>query len=312
MLLRLGVLAGALALVLPMVNLGDVARQLAALPFWLLATATLIALLRTALSGLRWMLLTPQAGVLRAWDYVRYALVANSCAIVLPGALGGDFARAALVLHELPQARAGVMVSMVVDRMVGMTSIVLMAVAAILLSPQAPQRAPLLCAAAVALLLLAGAFLAARSAAACRVLCAWAAHTGRVAQRSIAAITAAHAAVVAIGRAPLRVLAALALCVPIHLLWFAVVYLLARQLHLGISFLTAGLATAIVWLITTVPVSLAGLGVRELSYVYILGLYGVAADGATALSLAQFAIMVISALLGIPCMLLRGRARVHP
>ncbi|GEM_PF-1635487 len=310
---RGAVLAGALLLLVHMVDLRSVGRQLCAVPPWLLAAAVLIALLRIVLSGLRWWLLTPSRPcALRPRDCIRYALVANTFTLLMPGALGGDLVRAALVLDEVRQERAALMVSIVVDRVVGLTSIMLLAVAAILASPQVPHKTVLLAAVAAALAALACALALVRRDATRRVLCAWASHAGRLAPRCVAAVAAAHAAVVAISGKRVRVLSALLLCIPIHLLWFVIVYLLARHLNIAISFLTACSVTALVWLITTLPLSLAGVGVRELSYVYLLGMYGVSADAATALSLAQFAIMVVSALLGIPFIVHMGRPAPHP
>jgi glycosyltransferase 2 family protein len=59
-----------------------------------------------------------------------------------------------------------------------------------------------------------------------------------------------------------------------------------------------------------VPVSMAGLGVRELGLVALLAQLGISAEGATALALAVFSVFVIGALAGFINQLLPSR--IHP
>ena len=57
-------------------------------------------------------------------------------------------------------------------------------------------------------------------------------------------------------------------------------------------------AFPLVALLTMIPVSLSGIGVREGGFVYFLGLYGVPAAQAMMLSLAFFAVQVAASLVG--------------
>ena len=60
-----------------------------------------------------------------------------------------------------------------------------------------------------------------------------------------------------------------------------------------------GLIRAAVILVTMMPVSVAGLGIRDISLVYLLGFYGVGGDHALALaSLVFFVTVLFVALLG--------------
>jgi uncharacterized protein (TIRG00374 family) len=99
---------------------------------------------------------------------------------------------------------------------------------------------------------------------------------------------------------PLRIVFAFLLCIPIHILWFIIVYILSRSIGINISFLSISMITCIVWVISSLPLTFAGLGVRELSFVYLLSLQGISAEFATALSLSQFGIIVLVAMAGLP------------
>ena len=59
---------------------------------------------------------------------------------------------------------------------------------------------------------------------------------------------------------------------------FIIVYLFSTALQIDLGFWLVCIITSLSALITSVPISFGGLGVRELSFVYLLGLYGVSAD----------------------------------
>lgn len=53
-------------------------------------------------------------------------------------------------------------------------------------------------------------------------------------------------------------------------------------------------------LMAVLPISIGGLGVREVSYVYILGFYGVDKGAAIGLGLLQYSFYVGLSVLGLP------------
>jgi uncharacterized membrane protein YbhN (UPF0104 family) len=83
-----------------------------------------------------------------------------------------------------------------------------------------------------------------------------------------------------------------------HLISVTIVYLLAGSLNLGVSFLDCLVMVPSVLLLATVPVSVAGWGVREGAMVATFGLLGVPAGGAAAASVLFGMGMVITALPG--------------
>ena len=96
-----------------------------------------------------------------------------------------------------------------------------------------------------------------------------------------------------------RVLYAFLLCLPIHMVAFISKYLLARSLGIDVSFFSITLITAIVWLLISIPITISGAGVRELSMVYMFSLYGVDAEAATALSIYSYIIGLLLGMLGL-------------
>jgi hypothetical protein len=83
-----------------------------------------------------------------------------------------------------------------------------------------------------------------------------------------------------------------------QLLRVAVIGLLAHGMGLHIGVATLLLLGPVLFLVTMVPVSLNGIGLREATFVVVLGGVGVAREDAFVLGLAFFAVGVLTALLG--------------
>ena len=83
-----------------------------------------------------------------------------------------------------------------------------------------------------------------------------------------------------------------------HLMMVSAIYILARELQLGVSFIDCLVLVPGVMLLSAVPISIAGWGVREAVMVAAMGLLGVATDASTSLSLIYGFIMVVVGLVG--------------
>lgn len=81
-------------------------------------------------------------------------------------------------------------------------------------------------------------------------------------------------------------------------LHIAIVVVLARELGLGIRVLEWCWIFTLVSIASFLPISLAGAGVREGTFVGLLALFGVAAERALALSLTLFALQLLLGLIG--------------
>jgi uncharacterized membrane protein YbhN (UPF0104 family) len=77
------------------------------------------------------------------------------------------------------------------------------------------------------------------------------------------------------------------------------VYVLASGLGLNISFLSLVIFLPIVFIITLIPVSISGIGLREGAFVVLFGTIGIAPDKAMTLSLIWFVSVVIGSLWGL-------------
>ena len=79
---------------------------------------------------------------------------------------------------------------------------------------------------------------------------------------------------------------------------FAFFFLLAKALHLAIPLITLVWVRAMVLVIQLIPVSIAGLGVREGALVFILPIYGISPADAMAFSLFLFGLIIVIGLVG--------------
>lgn len=282
------------------VDIGDSLNRLIHLPIPIVLICIGGILLRNWICGLRWLILLPSShDQISSWGAFRYIMLGSFYGLILPGALGGDVARSAQVAIEQRTNKASYVVSIWLDRFLGLFSILLLGFLATLLSPELNDRLSFLSLMSAGLLLF--------------VLIAWLAfHPG------VHAILLRHSSrhkkleiLLTKLLSNLQVLGnyhrihkraawqALGYCVPIHGLAFLIVYLLAGAMGIEIGFLALSLFTAISWLVTSIPLSFSGVGVRELSFVVLLQTQGISAELATSLSLGFFGVMVLATLLSV-------------
>ncbi|MDP2593166.1 MAG: lysylphosphatidylglycerol synthase transmembrane domain-containing protein [bacterium] len=76
------------------------------------------------------------------------------------------------------------------------------------------------------------------------------------------------------------------------------IFIVAKSLHLPVSFLDIVWVYALVSIILFVPASIMGLGLREVSFVYLLGLLSISAAASAGLSFVVFLLSLSFALLG--------------
>ena len=81
---------------------------------------------------------------MREWDYFRYLMIGAGANLFMPGALGGDAVRTALVARDLESHRGLAVAAIVVDRWIGLFSIISLGTVACLLASELNQRAELL------------------------------------------------------------------------------------------------------------------------------------------------------------------------
>lgn len=263
--------------------------------------AMVLALVSTWITSLRWRLLDPDlAGQMRSRDYFRYVMIGATANMFMPGALGGDAVRMALVAKDLDSHRGTAVAAILVDRWIGLFSIVVLGTVACLAATGLEHRTQLLS----LLVAMDATFLVGWIVALYKplsdALSKLVERPGALWRMLGSIFKAWRETIVFYGANPARVLGALALCVPIHASWFLIVYALSREIGIGLSFGSLSMVTALSWLIAATPVSFGGVGVRELSFVYLLSLQGIDAERAVVLGACQSAIFLARALVGLP------------
>ncbi len=109
---------------------------------------------------------------------------------------------------------------------------------------------------------------------------------------------------------PAIIIPVIGLAMAVHIITVLAVYILARDLELPITFWDCLVLIPLVFLVATIPVSIAGWGVREGAMVTALGLLGVSASGAVSVSiLFGFGLLAIG-LIGGVAWLTQGDRRI--
>lgn len=283
LLLKAGISVGLIAWLATRIDLDPLRDAFATFdPVWS-ALALVFLAAQLVLAGLRWSWIHVRLGeILRPRDAIDLAFVGQFFNQTLPSAIGGDAVRAILASKRgltAGQAASGV----ILDR--GLALIVLIALMA-LAAPILPAReASWLAGTALATLaaLAAGLFLAERVR---RFLPSWRARD--------------WAYGVADGlRAILTNPRLLAASLGVHLGVIATFWALARAFDVPADFALCVAAVPPIVLLSTLPISLAGWGVREGASVYVFGLAGIAAGDALALSIAFGLAQIVVGLPGL-------------
>jgi len=97
---------------------------------------------------------------------------------------------------------------------------------------------------------------------------------------------------------PKALFAALSLSLVLQVLGMGAVVLLAKDMGLSPPLLFYFAAFPLVAILTILPISFNGIGIREGGFIYFLGLKGISAEKALTLSLSFFAIQVVASLIG--------------
>ena len=242
--LRFGVLALCLGLLFYFVDFGTVTDDLKALTLLCIASVVGLALLRHFLSSVRWMWLNPDpSGQWHLFDYFRYTMISNTFNLVMPGALGGDVVRSLYIVKEAEGHRAANLVGMLVDRIVGLFSILVLGTLCGFFATDLVQRAPFLF--GMSGILLAGVL---GGGLALHVpFNRWIAQQLlRVPLgKRIAGLLDTWLDVLEFYRANrLRLVIAFLLCFLLHGIWFFAVYLIAQDIGIETSFMTLSMITA--------------------------------------------------------------------
>lgn len=281
--------AGLLALVVSQIDLGKVGTRLSSGRWELFAAAVVSVFLSFLIAAFRWQLFLRAAGIARTQSEVTRAYLLGAFTNnFLPSQFGGDVTRAWMA--SSPGLRVPAAATVVIDRATGLACLVLAAWLAFGFNP-GPVPGSL-----VAPLGLASAGLVAAAVVAAAVVggVGWSGwlqgRFGGFARETIAATRACMHRSVA-GRA-------LILGLAFQGLILLEVWLLARSISLHTPFSVLAVTVPTVLILSALPVSIGGFGVREASFVLLLDRAGVSSTDATVLSLLTATAAAVASLPG--------------
>jgi uncharacterized membrane protein YbhN (UPF0104 family) len=285
---RAGLSFGVLALLLWWLPTGQLVTAISRVPITVWAIVVAGFVLGHAIAALKWRVLlratgvdVPVGEVLRAHAA---GLFANLC---LPSLVGGDVVRAILVSHS-QRGIERVVLAGLTDRINDTFALLLLAGAGALLVPHPPDSGVLRFMLAAAILLPLGAVAA--------VIAVMWIPTGRLPAVFAKVHDKLRDGLRNLSRAPFLTLWAGSLSVAIQALFVGLNVMLARAMGIEIAVAIWFLAWPLAKLIAMAPVSLGGMGVRELALAGLLAPFGVASADAVAQSLGWEAVLVASGL----------------
>jgi uncharacterized protein (TIRG00374 family) len=280
--------AGLLALVLTKVDLPSILQALVKADVWLVVAWYLLVPVVVWLSAWRWEVLAPGLSFSTA---LKYTWIGVFFSHVLPGAISGDIAKGVSLAFKETAARAGLAASIVADKIIGLTALLLFfdLACAVVYFMYGDAFGELRRLAVIALVLsligILGTLGVVRVAGRFRSNAA-----GN--PRSVArlALYKTVAAVSLYRDKPTILLKAFGISVAIHVVNIFALYVSLRALHVdaGVSFATV--VYPVVSIMLLIPISISGIGVRDATLAVLFSLFGLPPASGVAISwLALFA-----------------------
>ena len=287
LLVKLAVSAGLLLVLLPGLNFDSIAALIMRVQWMWLIVAFLLYLGSHVLNAWRWSLHAPEFGVVAAaGDFFTTYLSGLFFNLFAPGTVAGDSAR--VLRLGAAGERAAVFASVVVQRFSGVVVLAAIAGGAAWLQEELSIPWRLLVPALVGPFVLIVALIAAPSLVP-TLMPRW-----RGFLRGDTWYTAT--------------MLTLTLALLYHTLQILSVVSLARGLEISIGTWSLAMLVPIVNVAGMVPLSIGGVGVREVSYTYLLEVHHVSTDQALALGLLHSAVVFGTAVAALPAFLTSSRA----
>lgn len=261
----------------------------------------------------RWIVLLRVQGIMVSrWRALRIMLAGMFFNLFLFGSTGGDVIKMFFIMKEAPDKKAGALLSVFIDRVVGVLALAAVSVAVIVprfgsLWAHEKSRAGVL-----TVVVILGASLS-------FIAFAWVVDRLNLTSKLPswlpfhAKLIEAAEAFSQYGRAGGSVAIAFLLSIPAHLLVFSTFYFGALAFGSDLSLLSICCVMPIVSTVTALPISLGGAGLRETLFQELLGaLYATPPAIATLISLSGFVMIVFWGLVGGIFYLLYRSSTTHP
>jgi hypothetical protein len=251
-----------------------------------------------ALWAVRWHYIIRGSG--ERIDYRRVfttTLIGNFFAMFLPEMVGSDLARMSEVSEER-RTSARIVSTVLLDRVIGLISLMMMAVIGLALGFQhLEQEAPTIT------LLIVGLFVA--------MWIGWLVFFNRSIMRRLnglfslplinrveAPIRSLYNSLHYLQTQPRLLVVSVAISFALQMAEVASVIFIARSLGIQVPVIYFFIFMPIIWVITMVPISISGLGVREGAFAFFFSQVGMPSENAIAVSLLYYFYKVISGIIG--------------
>jgi uncharacterized protein (TIRG00374 family) len=306
--LRLGVSGGLIGWLLSGADLAAIGRELGAVGADNVVLILGLQLVNTALKSYKWQQLLAADGihVSHRSAFASY-MVGTFFSVFLPTAIGGDAVRAVDTARRSGRGVATA-TSVVADRVLGFAAIGLVGLAAIGAGAATAIDPRLRVVGAMLYLCVLAAALLAFTDGLGRVA-SWFEDALPRLQR-LTRVAGVIAASIASYRASGGLWRWTLVSVAAQVIVVVAVWRIARALAIGVALSYFFAIVPMVSLVESVPVSIFGIGTRDVSYVYLLGLVGVSQDKALSVSLLYVLLSLLYALFGAVVFALRGPARM--
>lgn len=277
-----GVSAAALGILLWLIPFRGLTRALGQVPPLVILLALAVLLAGHAVAALKWRLLQGAATELSIQTAIRAHFLGVVANLWLPGVVGGDLVRAGVVLDRLERPMA-VVVASLVDRLIDCFSLIVLAAVGLIVAGAPSQGwryfmaavGALAVAAAIALLIV-------------RIMKA----------RAASKHTRMLEAVEMIVRQPGRVLVALGISLGIQTSFVLINVVLGRAVGMRAPGSAWFMAWPLAKIAALLPISAAGLGIREAAFVILMRPFGDAPEAIMASGLLWQAVFIAGGIVG--------------
>lgn len=283
---KVGVSAAAMLLVLRQADTDTMLRVLATTDAGDVLAVVLLYLVGQALTAWRWRMIAARVGFSESMpEFLRYYFIGMFFNLFGPSTLGGDLVRS-LYLGASAGRRTVALHTVFFDRLSGLVMLVFVAVAAIVMFGRFGLPWPV-----IAFVAIAGGGIAVGwflVPALVRRFFASDGRANRLVQRDLGPFWNDG-----------RLLARTAgVSVAFHVLQAASLILLGSAVSMHVDWRYYFIFHPLVTVLSAVPISVAGLGIREAGYVWFLQRQGVSSDTAVAFGILWFAVLLASSLVG--------------
>ncbi|MBW2350698.1 MAG: flippase-like domain-containing protein, partial [Deltaproteobacteria bacterium] len=281
-LLRIGLSVCLLAWLISKTNPDDLLGAILDLSFYAWAVAFLMYLASQVVCSIRWYFLAHALDFSGLWStYLKYYFVGMYFNLFLPTSVGGDVLKMHFISRGEPK-KLRATYSLLADRLFGLAAMFLLGAGAVLIGhgilPHYFEH--LLCVAGFFIIaLLLGLPMAYKLLSSI-----W----PKVGKRL--------AVLLVFWEKPKAMFAALSLSLVLQALGMGAVALLGEDMGLSPPLLFYFAAFPLVAILTVLPISFNGIGIREGGFIYFLGLKGISTEKALTLSLSFFAIQIVASL----------------